>query len=60
MFCTTFHSELCGSYFEIFPNKLIKENLYSEYLNIEGARNIVSHCIKKTFEEIKSRVKNNG
>lgn len=41
-------------------NQQVKENLYTEYVNIENAKGIVNHCIKKTFEQIKSQIKGNG
>jgi Fic family protein len=41
-----------------FENEVIKENLYSDFLTDDNAQSIARHCIKRTFEQIKSQVKN--
>ncbi len=41
-----------------FNQQIIKENHYSDFITNEIAQSIVRHCIKSTFEQIKSQIKN--
>jgi len=43
-----------------FNSGVVKENLYSEFVDTETARSIVSHCVKNAFDNIKSQIKSNG
>ena len=38
---------------------LVKEYSYADYISAEEAKTLVSYCVKKTLEEIKSKIKSN-
>ena len=39
-------------------NEQVREFLYSEYLDVENAKDLVKHSVKKAFDAIKNRIKN--